>query len=60
MGGSRKKQRDAADLQIVEQGRFARANSIGRDDAPYPEGNQRDLWLEGWDAENENREGSRG
>lgn len=59
MGGSRKKQRDAADQMIFDQGRTARAGSIGRDDAPYADSKQKDLWLEGWDFEDENRGGRR-
>lgn len=44
------KQRDDAERQAYDQGRHARAVSIGRDQSPLVEPLRKD-WQEGWDFE---------
>lgn len=43
---------DPADRKIIGLGRVARRSGVKRGDSPYS-GRERDLWLSGWDYQDE-------
>lgn len=52
MGGSKKKEPIEAN-PIYQQGRTARLGGISRDQAPYGDGDDLELWLKGWDDDSD-------